>query len=232
MSVRIDNTDYPLDEVDQTRSVWEIAINGVSVEKVESLTAINREMGIGFLYGKSPAGAYNQGRLVNRGGAVIVPTIDVNDVLHFLALSQVRPLVGSQPILEFPRGQAIMDESAIKTAGRELLEETGIGIPEDHLTYLGSGNPDSAIVHGANVHAWWLRLPADFVLMDGDLPRLKPNLIGNASSRLFENIKNAILVPEYDFTSPSMMTTWAMGLVLQRIRRIEAANAGILAPSI
>lgn len=221
MSIQIDGNVFPLDPALADKPGWDIEINGEPVEHVETLTAINHQMGIGFLYGASPAGPYNQGRIVNRGGAVIVPTVKVSDDLYFLALSQVRPLLASEPIFEFPRGQAIVDEAAIETARRELLEETGLALAVDDLIYLGRGNPDSALVHGANVHCWWLRLPAEFILLQHGVPRLREDLGGNSESRLLENIKKAQLVREDEFTSPSILTAWAMGLVLQRLRVLE-----------
>lgn len=219
--VRIDGNAYELNPALDNKPGWEVTLNGDVVEGVETLTAINHAMGIGFLYGASPAGPYNQGRLVNRGGAVIVPTIEVDGDLYFLALSQVRPLLDDEPILEFPRGQALADEASVDTARRELLEETGLNLNSDVLTYLGRGNPDSALMHGANVHCWWLRLPAEFIVFEENIPCLRSDLEGNSESKLFENIRKAQLVREDEFSSPSMMTAWAMGLVLQRLRHLE-----------
>jgi len=225
MSIKIDETDYPLSPALADKPAWEVTINGDLVQDVQTLTAINRQMGIGFLYGASPAGPYNQGRMVNRGGAVIVPTVEDKSCLYFLALSQVRPLVGQDAILEFPRGQALANEAAIETARRELLEETGLDLPEDALTYLGRGNPDSALIHGANVHCWWLQLPAEFVVVKNGVPSLREDLQGNPQSRLWENIRKSLLIREEEFSSPSMMTSWALGLVLQRVRHLAKKEA-------
>lgn len=231
MSINIDGKEYPLDPVLADKPLWEITLNGNPVGGVETLTAVNRQMGIGFLYGRSPAGPYNQGRLVNRGGAVIVPTVEVNGgTIYFLALQQVRLLIGPEPILEFPRGQALADEAAVETARRELLEETGLDMAEDALTYLGRGNPDSALIHGANVHCWWLRLPANYIVIENGIPRLRDGVKANPHSKLWENIRKSTFVCEDEFSSPSMMTSWAMGLVLQRIRRIEREARELLAP--
>lgn len=223
--VTIDGKQYPLESVITEKPVWEGTLNGQDItEQIETLTLINRDMGIGFLYGRSPAGAYNQGRLVNRGGAVIAPTVTINGTLYFLVLKQRRPLVGSDPIYEFPRGQALLDEDATVTAARELLEETGMDIPAENLVYLGKGNPDTALIHGANVHCWWLQIPTEFFTLNTGYPRLV-GVFSNAESKLAENILHAEIVSEDEFESVSMMTSWAAGLVLKQIRRIEKAKA-------
>jgi 8-oxo-dGTP pyrophosphatase MutT (NUDIX family) len=222
MSVIIDGIEYPLDPVlppqggKDTR--WEIILNGQGVtDDVDNITVINRAMGIGFIYGASPVGPYNQGRIVNRGGAVIAPTVEVNGVLYFLALVQNRPLVGSEPIFEFPRGQAIFGENTVDTAQRELLEETGLPLNLENLLYLGNGNPDSALFHGANIHSWWLKLPENFVVIQEDgTPTLRPDIEANPESKLIESIRNAVFVPATQFKSPSMMTTNVAGLVFQQ----------------
>lgn len=217
-NVVIDSKSYQLDPVDHTKPGWDVTINGEPVKDVDTLSVVNHAMGIGFLYGKSPAGPYNQGRLVNRGGAIIVPTFEVDGEMYFLALEQVRPLVDSKPILEFPRGQALSGEKSVDTARRELLEETGLPLDEENLVYLGNGNPDSALVHEANVHVWWLRLPYEFVGFDeDDRPVLADDFEANSESKLIESIRKAVFVEAADFQSVSQMTSNAAGLVFQKL---------------
>ncbi len=214
----VDGKKYPFDSALTNKPAWEVTINGEFIEDVDTLSVINHQMGIGFLYGASPAGPYNQGRIVNRGGSVIVPTVMVDDFIYFLAIRQGRPLVGEEPILEFPRGQSLRGEESLETARREFLEEMGAAIPAGGLTYLGQGNPDTSLIHGANVHAWWLKLPSDIVEFDEyHEPQLRKELYANAESKLMENILHAELVREDEFQSPSMMTSWAMGLVFRKL---------------
>jgi 8-oxo-dGTP pyrophosphatase MutT (NUDIX family) len=230
--VEIDGQSYELESVlppkvtDAGKLVdtrWKITVNGTDfTDEVDTLAVVNHGMGLGFLYGKSPAGPYNQGRLVNRGGAVIVPTVKVDGEVYFLALEQVRPFVGPEPILEFPRGQALSGEKTVDTAARELLEETGLPLDEDSLVHLGNGNPDSALVHGANVHTWWLQLPEEFVNFDENgMPVLRPDLEANPESKLIESIKKAVFVEASDFESESHMTSNAAGLVFRELYLAE-----------
>lgn len=216
----IDGQSYELERVNHIKPEWEVTLNGKPVDNVDTLTVINHDMGIGFLYGKSPAGPYNQGRLVNRGGSVIVVTVQSGPYkkLYMLALEQVRPLVGQAPILEFPRGQANINEKSIDTAKRELLEETGLPLDEGDLMYLGNGNPDTALIHGTNVHTWWLQLPSwYFDLDENGTPRLRSDIEANPESKLIESIKKAVFVPATEFKSPSQLTSNAAGLVFQQL---------------
>ena len=179
----------------------------------------NEPLGMAVVYCKSPAGPYNQVVFYNRGGSVIVPTVFIDGKLYFVALMQNRPLVSEKPILEAPRGQAFIGEMSIDTAKRELLEETGLQVDEERFVYLGAGNPDTALTLGANVHAWWLRLPSEFVVCDshGKPEGLRPDLQTNSESRFMESIRKSVLVPPEDFESPSMMTMWAAGLVFKKL---------------
>lgn len=178
----------------------------------------NEFMGMAVVYCKSPAGSYNQVVFYNRGGSVIVPTVEHNGELYFLALVQKRPLVQEDPIFEFPRGQALLGEKSVDTARRELLEESGLQVDEGDLIHLGRANPDSALVMGANVHAWWLRLSAAHV-QEGRYgqPQLRPDFVANPESKLAENIRKAVLVPAEEFDSESMMTDWAAGKIYKRL---------------
>lgn len=225
-SFLIDSKPYELDPADPALPSWEVEVNGqlLDAETIKTVTVVNRKMGMGFLYGKSPAGPYNQGRFVNRGGAVIIPTlVNKNWDFHFLALKQVRPLYGPDPILEFPRGQANPGESTIDTARRELIEETGLPISEQDLTYLGVGNPDTAVTHGANVHAWRLNIPLELVDDSGKTPKLRA-FHADTESRLVEQIRGAIFIPAGQFSSPSMMSQWAAGLVFQQMYRSQSVE--------
>lgn len=230
----LDGVEYPLEPVTIENPGWKVFVNGKAVENVQTLVVVNENFGAAGIYGMSPTGRpYDQLSLINRGGAVIVVTAEIGNDLYFLALRQHRPHAGPEAILEFPRGQAIAGEKAITTARRELLEETGLPISSKSLTYLGAANPDTSFIFGANVHCWWLRLPSEFIATGSDgQPGLRPDLVPDSPSRLLESIMGADLVHEHDFASPSMLTAWAMGLVLQRIRRMTATKAVNMEPAL
>jgi len=247
MNITIDGIEYDLQPVDPDAPNWEVQLNGkVITDRVQTLALINRAMGIGYLYGMNPGAPmkdpsdpnnakrrYGMAQGVNRGGPVIVPTLEFEGRLYFLALRQGRPLVSPEKILEFPRGQAKANENAIASAQRELIEETGLPVSIDDLIYLGRGNPDTALFHGANVHCWWLRLPQEYFVVTNGKPSLRPGFEGDNESKFIENIKEAEVVAEGDMHSLGIFTMWAMGLVLQRLRQMEqgiSVNAGGVIP--
>ena len=220
MELTIDGKTFSFDPADPNLPSWTPVLD----DNGEVTGFRNDGLGMTFVHVKSPAGPYNQGVFYNRGGSVIVPTVQIEDETYFLVLRQLRPLVSNEPIMEFPRGQGLKDEANYETARREMVEETGLDIPVQSLIHLGNANPDTALIMGANVHAWWLRLPEYFIEFDEfGYPQIRSDIQGNENSRLLENIRMTELVTEEEFTTPSMISSWAFGLVLRKLREEEEA---------
>jgi 8-oxo-dGTP pyrophosphatase MutT (NUDIX family) len=210
----IDGNAIEVPQVMADKPSWKVLLNGEEVTDVTSLAVINEPMGIGFFYGGSMTGGpYNQGHLYNRGGAVVAIVVRKGREIFVAALEQMRPLQSDELVLEFPRGQSRLGESGSETALRELREETGIG-PESIIVtrWLGSGNPDNALILGENVQFFSVEIletDVDWVSMRIREDAFQPE----AESRLVEGIKNSTIMPLNGLTSTSMMTMSAIGLL-------------------
>lgn len=214
MDYDIDGKTISVPDVLEDKPSWRVLLNGDEVADVKSLAAINDQMGIGFLYGGSMTGAgYNQGHLYNRGGAVVAIIVKKAGEVFVAVMEQMRLLQSTKPVLEFPRGQSRLGEQGNETALRELREETGIERESiAQVTFLGSGNPDNALILGQTVQFFAVEIfetDVDWELMQVREDTFRPEV----KSRLVEGIKSSKIVPLRGFVSTSLMTMAAAGLL-------------------
>lgn len=248
----IDGQIIPIQPVDHERSRWDFRFTLTDDEaKAELIRRIqasmgdpesiidatdlvrnaefaNRGQGWAAFYGLSLSSPnYNQAHYFNRGGAVIGLCAEIEDEWHVAVLEQRRPLQDrDKPIVEFPRGQASM-ESGIQTAARQLVEETGLEIEPDRFIYLGSGNPDNALILGQTVHIWMVELMQEELVRDADgVWRIRADLNKmEEKSRLWENILGTRLIPFDQFTSASFMTSGPFSEMRKRLEQNTRESA-------
>lgn len=82
---------------------------------------------------------YDQYMIEEQKGTIIIPYDDKEGIIRVGLVTQERPIPGGE-YFELPRGFGKEKETALETAYRELLEETGLRVLSEGIRYLGRIN--------------------------------------------------------------------------------------------
>ena len=83
--------------------------------------------------------------VIKNDSVVVIPIIETDDEINFLAVLQRRVIDGNYSI-EFPAGDIEDDKTPQLSAQKELFEETGINVNTNRLHLLESNTPVSSLM--------------------------------------------------------------------------------------
>ena len=86
---------------------------------------------------------YDQYMIEEQPGSIIVPYDEKDGIVRVGLVTQERP-IPEREYAELPRGFGREDETALQTAYRELLEETGLKVSGEDIRLLGRINVNSS----------------------------------------------------------------------------------------